>query len=288
MMKTTQKQFKPGKILLAVDGSPSSKAAAYAAIQLASKMQWDLHALYIVDVTDVFDIYTDTSKELSELEEETLRERKVGLFKEQGSLALTEIEGICQGMNIPVTTEIRFGGVPEIILKASKGYSLLSIGRRGNRHVKDSKHLGSNFQQIAHHARIPLLIGDSHYMPRKFQRALLAYDGSELSREAVKWGETLSGLFKAVTVLAVEKENERDHTWLADRHEEIAASALTQYGFIQAAGNPGRMVASKALAEGADLILMGAYQHTNLLRWARHSTIDTVLRETDLPVLAIK
>jgi len=103
-MKTTQKQFKPGKILLAVDGSPSSKAAAYAAIQLASKMQWDLHALYIVDVTDVFDIYTDTSKELSELEEETLRERKVGLFKEQGSLALTEIEGICQGMNIPVTT----------------------------------------------------------------------------------------------------------------------------------------------------------------------------------------
>ena len=104
----------------------------------------------------------------------------------------------------------------------------------------------------------------------------------------MKWVENLSDLFKAITVLAVEKENERDHTWLADRHEEIEESALTQYEFIQAVGNPGHMVASKAVTKGADLILMGAYQHTNLLRWARHSTIDTVLRETDLPVLAIK
>ena len=125
-------------------------------------------------------------------------------------------------------------------------------------------------------------------MPRKFQRALLAYDGNQLSHEALQWAEKLQCLFRTVVVLSVEKENERDHTWLADQHEEIEESVLTQYEFIRAAGNPGHMIVSKALAEGTDLILMGAYRHTNLLRWARHSTIDTVLRETDLPVLAIK
>jgi len=286
-MHNTQ-QFKSGNILLAVDGSPSAKAAAFAAIQVASKTQWHLHALYVVDITQVFDPYSDISQELSELGEEMPYEQKITLFEEQGTLALAEIEELCQQMNVPVSTEMIFGGVPVNILEMSKGYDLLAIGHMGNRHAKERKHLGSNFQQIAHHAHIPLLIGGGQCTPRKFQRALLAYDGSQLSHEAFRWAENLQSLFKATMVLSVERENERNHTWLAGRHREIEESALAQYEFIQAAGNPGYMIASEAVAEQADLILMGAYQHKNLLRWARHSTIDTVLRETDLPVLAIK
>ena len=286
-MNNTQ-QFKHNSILLAVDGSPSAKAAAHAAIQLASKLNWNIHALYVVDITQVFDPYSDIFPELSELGEETPCEQKVTLFEEQGVLALVEIEGLCQQMSVPVTTEMIFGDVPDIILQLSKGYDLLAIGHMGNRHAKETRHLGSNFQQIAHHTHIPLLIGGSQFTPQKFQRVLLAYDGSQPSRKAFEWTESLQNMFKTVMVLSVEREKERKHTWLADRHKEIDGSALTQYEFIQAAGNPGKMIASEALAEQADLILMGSYQHTNLLRWTRQSTIDTVLRETDLPILAIK
>lgn len=287
MMNITQ-QFRPGKILLAVDGSPSAKAAAFAAIQIASETRWHLHALYVVDITQVFDPYSNVSQELSELGDEMPFEQKVKLFEEQGTLALAEVEELCQQMSVPVSTEMVFGGVPVNILQISKGYDLLAIGHMGNRHAKEPKHLGSNFQQIARHAHVPLLIGSSQYASQKFQRVLLAYDGSQLSHEAFRWAENLQSLFKAIMVLSVERENVRNHTWLADRHEEIDESALTQYEFIQAAGNPGHMIASKAVTEQADLILMGAYQHKNLLRWARHSTIDAVLRETNLPVLAIK
>jgi nucleotide-binding universal stress UspA family protein len=286
-MNTTQ-QFIPGNILLAVDGSPSAKATAHYAAQIASEMQWCIHALYVVDITQIFDPYSNISHELSELGEETPFEQKVKLFEEQGALALAEIEEICQQMNVPVSKEMIFGGVPVNILQKSEGYDLLALGHMGNRHAKEHKHLGSNFLQIAHHTNIPLLIGSDQCTPRKVQRALLAYDGSQLSHEAFKWAENLQGLFKAIMVLSVERENEREHTWLADRHEEIEESALTQYEFVQAMGNPGHIIATKAVAEQADLILMGAYRHTNFLRWVRPSTIDTVLRETDLPVLAIK
>ena len=286
-MKKAQKTISDS-ILLAVDGSQSAKASALVAAQVASAMHWGLHALYVVDVTDVFDIYTDTSKELSELGEEMLSEQKVRLFKEQGSLALAEIEGICQGMDVPLTTEISFGGIPEIVLKTSKGYNLLAIGRRGNRHKKEAKHLGSNFQQIAHHSHIPLLIGGDDSVGQKLQRVLLAYDGSELSRKALNWAETLQSIFIGIIALSIEKENEKDHTWLADRHEEIIGSNLGQCEFIREEGHPGPMIVSTSSAKQADLILMGAYQHTRLLGWARHSVIDIVLRGTDLPVLATK
>jgi nucleotide-binding universal stress UspA family protein len=277
-----------GNILLAVDGSQSAKVAARIAVQVASAMHWGLHALYVVDVTDVFDIYTDTAKELSELEEELPSEQKVRLFEEQGALALTEIEGICQGTGVPFTQEISFGGVPEVVLKTSKDYNLLAIGRRGNRHKKEVQHLGSNFQQIAHHSHIPLLISGDDSVVQKLQHGLLAYDGSELSRKALDWAETLHNMLTSMTVLSVEKEDEKDHTWLADRHEEIASSNLTHCEFIRAEGDPGSIIASTGSEKQADLILMGAYQHTRFLGWARHSVIDIVLRGTDLPVLATK
>ena len=286
-MKKSQEAI-AGNILLAVDGSQPAKVAAHIATQVASAMHWGLYALYVVDVTDVFEIYTDTSKELSELGEEMLSAQKVRLFEEQGTLALAEIEEICQGMDVPVTTEVSFGGVPEIVLKTSKGYNLLAIGRRGNRHEKEPRHLGSNFQQIAHHSHTPLLIGGDDSVRQKLQRVLLAYDGSELSRKALDWAENLQSMFTGITALSVEKENEQDHTWLADRHEEIINSNLAQCEFIRGAGNPGQTIVSIGSVKQAGLILMGAYQHTRLLGWARHSVIDIVLRGTDLPVLAMK
>jgi len=281
-------QFDPNRILLAVDGSQSSKAAVYAAAQIASAIGWSLHALYVVDVTQVFEIYGDTSKELSELVDNTRNEQQMTLFEEQGTLVLAEIEGLCQKMGLLVTTEMIFGGIPDTILRTAKQYSLLALGRRGNRHEKDTQHLGSNFQHIAHHIHLPLLIGGNDTTQQKFQRILLAYDGSELSRKALTWTENLQKMFGEVIVLSVEDEHRKDHTWLESRQKEITESTLTHYEFIADQGEAGKMIASIASSRQADLILMGAYQHTQLLEWTKHSVIDNVLREVNLPVLAMK
>jgi nucleotide-binding universal stress UspA family protein len=287
MMKNTQ-EFKHDSILLAVDGSPSAKAAAYAATQVASTLNWNIHALYVVDAVQVFETYSDPRKELGKLEGEISNERLITLFEEQGMLTLAEIDELCQEMNVPITTEILFGGVPETILEVSKQFSLLALGRKGNHHDKDSHHLGWNFQRIAHHTRTPLLISSDADTPLQHQRVLLAYDGSELSHTALLWTEKLQRMFADVMALSVEKNSENDYVWLEQRQREIADSSLENYEFDQEVGEPEKIIPSVATSRHADLIVMGAYQHSQILEWATHSILSSVMRNVRIPILAAK
>ena len=201
----------PENILLAVDGSPSSRSAAFAAAQIASAKQWGMHAVYVVDITQAVDIYGNIDQELSELGDELPeRGQRISLLEEQGNLALVELRGICSSLNVQLTTDMVAGNISTIMLETAPQYSLLALGRQGNRH-KDSQHLGGNFRQIAHHVETSLLIGAREYPSQKIQRVLLAYDGSEFSHQALKWIESLQSTFKKVMTLSIEKEHESNH-----------------------------------------------------------------------------
>ena len=288
MIKNTQ-QFKQNSILLAVDGSPSAKAAAYAATQVASALRWNIHALYVVDAAQVFEMYSDSSQELGKLGEEISNEQRITFFEEQGTLALTEIDAMCQERDVQVTTDMIFGGVSETILKSAEQFALLALGRRGNHHLKDTHHLGNNFRRIAHHTRTPLLIGNDDKTPLKDQHILLAYDGSALSRTALSWTEKLQTKYADVMALSVGKKGEMDCTsWLEERQKEIANSSLQHYEFDKEIGEPGEVIASVASSRQADLIVMGAYQHSQLREWATHSILNSVISEVKIPILAAK
>ena len=274
-------------ILLAVDGSQPAQAAAYAAIQLASTFAWNIHALYVVDAAQVFEMYSNPNRELKKLGGEVSNESLVTLFEEQGTLALAEIDELCQEMHVPLTTEMIFGGVTETILKSAERFSLLALGRRGNHYENDTNHLGSNFRKIAHHTRTPLLIGGDN-APLKHRHILLAYDGSELSHAALSWAEHLQRMFADVMALSVGVKCEKDCDWLEERQKEIAHSTLKRYEFDKEIGEPGKIIASVATSRHADLIVMGAYQHSQFMEWATHSILSNVMREVKIPILAAK
>lgn len=286
-MNNTQ-QFNPNSILLAVDGSSSAMAAAYAATQVASALEWDIHALYVVDAAQVFEGYTDTSRELGKLGGEFSNEQPVTLFEEQGNLSLIEIEEMCQNMNIPVTTEMIFGGVPETILDASRRFSMLALGRSGNHYERDGHHLGGNFRKIVHHACVPLLIGGTDNTPLKHRHILLAYDGSKFSHMALSWTEKLQRIFIDVMAISVGQKSEKDCAWLEERQKEIADSSLKHCEFDREIGEPGKVIASAASSKQADLIVMGAYRYSELREWATHSTLSSVISGVTIPILAAK
>ena len=277
-----------GKILLAVDGSHPSSSAARAAAWIAKSLHWSIHAVYVVDAAQVFEMYGDTTPELSEFGTQVPDEQQFDLFKEQGLLALAEVESLCQLVDVPVTTELIFGGVPHVVLESARQYQLLALGRRGNRHENVSQHLGSNFRQIAHHAHCPLLIGGNNSNHNKCQHLLLAYDGSTLSKQALTWADDLGTKCRDILVLSVEKEYEKDHTWLEDRQLEIERSGVKPNEFIRGGGDPRRSIVAIASSRQADLILMGAYHHAQFMEWTNHSVLDSVLRESDIPILAMK
>ena len=180
-----------------------------------------------------------------------------------------------------------FGTVPTVVLKSVEQYSLLALGRRGNRHEKEAHHLGRNFRQIIHHAHVPLLISGNSPAQKKFQRILLAYDGEESSKTGLACLENLQFLFPEVFILCVKPEN-YGSTWLEERQEEIVNSNLKQWEFIDCEGDTASLIVSTALAKQVDIIMMGAYRHTQLIDWATRNTLNTVLANSDLPVFAIK
>jgi len=276
----------PGMILLATDGSPSARSAAYGAAQIALALQWRLHAVYVIDVSQAFDLYSNINQELKELgTDPPQNEQRITLFEEQGTLALSEIQNVCVEMGLIITTEMIIGDVSDTILKSASNYSLLALGQRGNRHESDSQHLGSNFRQIAHHSPIPVLIGDRENIHKKFKRILLAYDGTEFSIHALDWVEHMQKLFTQIIAVSVD-ETKDGNVWLNERKKEIADSSLTKCEFVGEKGNAGEIIAATAYARHADMIVMGSYHHSQFLEWARHSTLNTVLRDVNLPILA--
>src|SRR5512135_2844054 len=133
-------------ILVATDGSPASKSAAYVACYVASILQWSIHALYVVDATQAFDIYGDYGQEWGRWRRGVSNRARIIGFREWGTMALAEIEELCRIMKVPASGEMILGDVATTILKSSARHCLLAVGRRGNLHSQDLDYLGRNFR----------------------------------------------------------------------------------------------------------------------------------------------
>jgi nucleotide-binding universal stress UspA family protein len=274
-------------ILVAHDGSPSATVAALTAIQVAKVLNLAIHGLYVVDEVLSLDTYANYGAELGSAEEPASRADLIARFERRGGEALRWLERQCQTAQVPVTVEMRLGGVPELLLAAAAQAQLLALGRRGHGHAADSSHLGRHFQAIAHQVSQPMLVGGDD-APR-LQRLLLAYNGSPHARDALTWAERLQRTLSAeVLTLAVEEDDAN----LAPQWLETAKTGLEECGLgncqlLTRHGQPAAEIVAAAAENGADLIVMGGYRHKVLLEWVIGSTVDRVLRATPLPVLVV-
>jgi nucleotide-binding universal stress UspA family protein len=275
---------KPDVILVLLDGSPSAESAASVAIQMAQSENLAIRGLYVVDETLVLEPYTSFDAELGYKAEPSSRAELVSWFEERGSTALEWLKERCRAAGVPVTTDLLFGGVPELVRERAAEAALLTLGRRGNGNASDPHHLGRNFQAIAHHVHRPMLVGGDE--PRSVQRLLLAYNGSEHAQRALTWASRLQHtMVSQVVVLTVVEDQYPSSAWLCEIKAQLDQGGLADYHLISHEGHPASEIVAAAAENGADLIVMGGYQHTALLEWLAGSTLDRVLLDTLLPVL---
>jgi nucleotide-binding universal stress UspA family protein len=268
------------EIVIAQDGSPAALAAASIVIQIAQSQDLSVHGLYVVDETLALDTYADYRRELESNGAPASRAELLTWFEEQGDAALQRLEARCQAAGVPVTAELLAGGVPEMVLRASEQARLLAIGRRGHGHEGDPHHLGRSFRIIAHHAHAPLAIGGGE--ERVVRRLLLAYDGTKHAQPALAWASSLQRTLAAEVVVVAVQENGLQST------SESLAEARAQLAGCQCLhrlGQPASEIIAVAEETQADLIIMGRYRRTALLEGLLGSTVDRVLRGTQLPVL---
>jgi nucleotide-binding universal stress UspA family protein len=274
------------RILVAMDGSLPAQAAASLAIQIAASQNLSIRGLYVVDDRLVMDSYANYQAELGSTEEVASRADLVNQFRKWGDATLQWLEARCRDGNIPVTTDLLFGSVPELILQEASQAKLLALGRRGHGHAMDVSYLGRNFRAIAHHVHQPILVGGDEL--RSTQRLLLAYNGSERATSALAWATLLQRTRQSeVIALAVQENSSASQPWLSEMQAQLDTGGLANYRFASRTGLPSTEIVAAASEHQVDLIVMGRYRHTALLEWLVGSTLDRVLCSTRLPVLVV-
>jgi nucleotide-binding universal stress UspA family protein len=140
---------------------------------------------------------------------------------------------------------------------------------------------------------------------RVFKRILVAVDRSEASRQAVELGARLAGLTGARVALlhVIDMSRELDPELgfadgvaggelrslahdLLDRSRRMFPSGIRVDELIRD-GDPPAEIVEAADKWGADLIIVGTYDHAPLARLLLRSTAESVVREAHCPVLIV-
>jgi len=270
-------------ILVALDGSQSSRTAASLAIEIAQRENLLIHGLYVVDGMLVMDEYVSLEEEQGIRQgEQSGSSERASLLEAQGDTELRWLEERCLTKGVPVETDLMFGGMPDLIISRAQTARLLTLGRKGPSHAHDATYLGHNLRNVAHHVPVPLLIGGDELTP--IHRMLLAYDGSVPARHAMFWASILQRIWQSHLLVMSVAGEDASPQWLKEMQEDVGESDLDNYRFIGRQGDPATQMTLTIIDEKADMVIMGGHQHSALVEWFTGSTLDRVLRDTQVPI----
>jgi len=227
--------------------------------------------------------------ELARREGSVLRGLHVAASNDESALArgrevLEEFTFRCRSLGIQATTSLAVGEVAQQIIERARWADMVVINQRKEHGRWAERPLGTIFQTVAAQAARPILaVPGTNVMP--LRRALLAYDGSPKSREALFvlrhmvtcW--QIGGLLLAVEGGRANRET-LGQAW---RYLQETGGPLvpTRYEV----GTPAEVILRVMEEEQADLLLLGGYSYQPLIKALLGSTVDRVLREAWFPVL---
>ena len=135
----------------------------------------------------------------------------------------------------------------------------------------------------------PLVLFPLNSTVSRIRRILVGWNASREAIRAVADALPFLVRAEAIEVLAVDAKRYRDHGQEpgADIARHLARhGAKVNVRRVSSGGEDiGRVLLSRAVSFGADLLVMGAYGHSRLNEWIFGGVTQTILRETGLPVL---
>ncbi len=278
------------KILVAYDGSVSSRNAFKQAIRLAeSEKSW----MKVVAVVPSYE------GELDITAVRNLRE----VLRGPGEKLLKEAAEIAKAEGAVVVTNLEQGEPYERIIDVaeSENCDLIVMGRRGLRRLERA-FMGSVTARVIGHSRKDVLV-----VPRDtgigFGRLLLATDGSIYSNAATKraidLAKSYGSALMAVSVVDVPPEfyAEAPNAFedmvlkmkgnVSDVKKKAEESGLQASTFV-GEGDAYKVITDLAVKEKAEMLIMGSHGRTGLKRLLMGSVTEKVIGHTPCPVLVVK
>ncbi len=278
-------------ILVPVDGSDDSWVALEQAIQLADSKESVIHGLFVadsrlLDAPYLVSMYT-YDYVLSTDPAAVEAAMKAGEhLKERGEKILETFRQRCQRAGVQAQTTQVEGSVSQIILNRAQKADLLVMGRHGEGARWAGLMLGSTFETVVRHSPIPVLAAQSE--TRRTTRILLAFDGSQRSKDALNLAVDMASKQALPIVLLTVDDGHKDGKKAHQAAEDLLRKKNITVNPIFWKGHPAEEILRAARVENCNLIVMGAYGHSKFLEIFYGNTAEEVVRGATCPVLVYR
>lgn len=289
----------PAPVLVATDFSPSARVAIAHAARIAERRGAPLHALTVVDSEQVLALAAAVNEEASRVESRVVDRARALLGREVADA----------GVSADPAMHAVVGRPGRAIEAACESLSagLLVLGYQGR--SERGRGPGSVASRCVRHAPCDVLLTRRNH-PGPYVRVVVGVDLGEHSGVLGARGVEMAERDGRVFLLHAHTNPFESLAFAgfgmeqADRYQEHAAGLARRLeGLAEGvrAGahatvtaelvvdpNHGRAIAAWSNAHGADLAVVGAVSKPGLRYWLLGSTAETVLRETDSAVLAVR
>lgn len=281
-------------ILACTDGSDYAPSVYRHAAWAASKISAPVHVLHMLDPHHEKPVKVDTSGHMGLGAKSNLLSEIVDLEADRAKAARKKGEDIL----VDATKQLQSAGVQDILADQKHGCigdsikhyehdaDLVVIGKRGNETDTKASHLGKNLQSIVRSCDHPVLVASKKFS--EIKRFLLAFDGGESSKRAVRW-VAQSPLLKGAEchLLSAGKTGSRLEDALNKSQRLLEENGFAVKTEIRD-GEPEQVISAKAAQEQINLLVMGAYGHSKIHQFIVGSTTSAMIRSVKIPVLLFR
>jgi len=137
-------------VLALLDGSPTSLTAAKLAVHIARMWGQKINGLFVIKIPKDQNTSPDLSINVSDSLPVFQLSQRMAPWEEIGDQALQWLQMECFWLGVPVTTEIVFGEVAEVVHAKAEEFTLLTMGRFENEFQTIRMHSGNIFAPFFH------------------------------------------------------------------------------------------------------------------------------------------
>jgi nucleotide-binding universal stress UspA family protein len=189
----------------------------------------------------------------------------------------------CTALSVTGDFSVEEGKIMAQILRRARWSDLIVYTIAHPPHERPLARLNSDFNTLIRQAACPVLVVPG--APAPLERALLAYDGSAKSKEALFVSAYLAGTWQIPLVVITVTEGERDADDILAHARNYLAARGVPATYVTGRGATVEEIEKAAGAHRCDFIIMGGYGFKPLLEVILGSTADEILRLRHWPVL---
>jgi nucleotide-binding universal stress UspA family protein len=203
-----------------------------------------------------------------------------------------EFDRRCEAAGMQGRLVVRVGEIAPAICRQARLTSLVVVGLAHPPGKSLADRLTSGLRWLILHCTAPVLTVPELAAPQcppEFSSALLAYDGSPKADEALYLASYLANSWRiALTVLTVREQGRSTDTpfvpALAKARDYLEGHGI-RADYLAEVGPAGETILNAAADSASALIMMGGYGFSPAVQLVLGSTVDEVLRTSEIPVL---